>query len=1121
MLSTQVVLFSLLCYLGLLLVIAWFGQRGGETIRRMSDSPVTYTLSLAVFCTSWTFYGSVGKAATSGMSFLAVYFGPTLAMLFAGVMMRRLIHLKNDLRITSIADFLSARYFRSQQVATLVTIMASLGAVPYISLQLKAVNSSLTVLSSSAAVNIPDVIVNQLPLISAACIALFTILFGVRHLDPTERHPGIILALAFECIVKLAAFMAVGIFVCFSLFDTPQSLLELANQPEYEVTQNLSQVPSFFQWTTLLVLSASAFFFLPRQFHVAVVENSNPDHFRSAQWGFPLYILLINLFVIPIALAGLVLNYSPQQADSFVLLLPLNHGDPLLALFAFVGGISAALGMVMICAMALSTMMINHLLLPLIEQIIQLNPLRRFLLQLRWLAVIFIIIGGYLFDRLVGGSYMLVNIGLLAFAAVAQFLPATLGGLFWSKGTKLGALWGLSAGFVTWIYCLVLPTFIRSGWLDSSLLSDGFLGQSWLRPEALFNLTAVDSLSHGVFWSLAFNLMGYVLGSLLNRPSDEERTYYQQFMDKMDENSTYEESVFETSLEENIALEGKRERSLNLLNQYMVEDRAVSILREAEVKANTLGKSHCNLFALAELGRQIDQRLSGALGASIAAKVLKRAQLFTSSEFKELQIHYGNVLTELRISPAELKRKVNFYREREELVLKHNEEQAQTIDQLRQEIHLRQQAEQEKELTQKRLQLIMDFAPTIIYLITAEGRFLEVNNEFLKLFSVTKDRAVGALPSDFIAKGVAEQMMSNDSRVLQERKMLEFEETLTEGHNRTFVSVKFPIMDGDKLIGLCAISTDISVRIRLEAELKKFSAELENKVEERTSELRKANASLACTLDDLKQTQCQLVEAEKMMALASLVTGVAHEINTPIGVCVTASSSIEGELAELIAARESGQLREQLFLDFCENTEAQLQLINGNLKKACGLVQTFRKLSAHEGDTALGATDICELMADFCLAHEGGIVSAGHSLSFSCDDGQPLVITTYPVSLSAALEYLLENAVSHAFPEGYHGKISFHINRTDRGVRILYRDNGRGLSENMEQHLFEPFVTSKRFEGKVGLGNHIFYILITQKLGGTIEVKNKPDQGLEISIDLPQVCEFSPSDTTHPVLHDL
>lgn len=956
MLSTQVVLLALAGYVGMLLIIAWLGQQGNSTLNRLAESPVTYTLSLAVYCTSWTFYGSVGKAATSGMSFLAIYFGPTLAMLFAGVMMRRLIHLKNDLRITSIADFLAARYFRSQQVATLVTFMAVLGAVPYISLQLKAVNSSLGVLGSHSAVHLPDLVISQLPLISAACLALFTILFGVRRLDPTERHPGIILALVFECVVKLAAFMAVGIFVCFYLFDSPMAMLELAAKPEHQITNNLTLVPTFFQWTTLMVLSASAFFFLPRQFHVAVVENSNPDHFKTAQWGFPLYILLINLFVIPIALAGLLLNYGPEQADTFVLLLPLNHGDPLLALFAFVGGISAALGMVMICAMAISTMMINHMLLPLIEQLQPLNQLRRYLLQLRWLAVVVIILGGYLFNTLVGESYMLVNIGLISFAAVAQFIPATLGGLFWDKGTRRGALWGLSAGFVTWLYCLVLPTFVHSGWLSAELLTSGPFGISWLRPEALFDLAALDSLSHGVFWSLSFNLGGYLVGSLSDKLSTDERYYYQQFMTNLEETAPQEEVHLDLPLEETIPLEQKRELSLNLLNRYMPAAEAVNLLRDAELNARITGKSHCNLFSLAELGKQLDQRLSGVLGAAVSAKVLRRAKLLTKREQNDLQNYYSKVISELRISPAELKQKVNFYRERQALIVKHSEE-------------------------------------------------------------------------------------------------------------------------------------------------------LEQKVEERTTALQEANLSLANTLDDLKSTQGKLVEAEKMVALASLVTGLSHEINTPLGVCVTSSSSIEGDLKSMIEAVKSGKLSERVFTSFCDDTEAHLKLITENLDKACSLVQTFRCLSAHEGDTDLRKVDLCDLITEFCAAYEHKILAGGHSTTTRCQAEHPTTITTFPASLLGAMEYLIDNALSHAFSDGRSGEINFEVNKTDTGAIITYRDNGIGLSEEMEHHLFEPFSTSQRGIGKIGLGGHIFYILISQKLEGSIELRNHPNKGLEIDIILPDLAQ--------------
>ncbi|EAR62740.1 PAS domain S-box protein [Neptuniibacter caesariensis] len=1121
MLSTSTLLIALFLYIVALLLVAWLGQRGSEKARKLSDSPLIYTLSLAVFCTSWTFYGSVGKAATGGMSFLAIYFGPTLAMLFAWVMMRRLIFLKNELRITSIADLLAVRYFRSQKIATLVTVMVLVGAAPYISIQLKAINTSLSVLQTSPGVDIPQGFIDNLPLMVALSLGLFTILFGVRRLDPTERHPGIILALAFECVLKLVAFIAVGLFVCFSLFDSPVAMLKVASEVSVTTTENLIKTPDFFQWTTLLLLSASAFFFLPRQFHVAVVENSSPQHFKTAQWGFPLYIFLINLFVIPIALAGLLLGYQPEQADSFVLLLPLEHGDPGLALFAFIGGVSAAIGMVMICAIALSTMLVNHLLLPVIERLPALGLLKRYLLQLRWVAVFIVVLGGHLFNALVGGSYMLVNIGLISFAAVAQFAPATLGGLFWRKGTLNGALLGLSLGFCFWIYCLVVPTFVRSGWIDAGLLSDGLLGISWLRPEALFNLNALDWLSHGVFWSLAFNFIGYVVGSLYSRPGVEERNYYLQFMDKMDADKAEEEQESEAGLEDDIPLDGKRELLLHLLCQYMSANRASEVLRDAELHAKTSGKASCNLFALAELGRQIDQRLSGALGASVAAKVLERSELLSSSERKRLESHYSRVLADLQISPVELKRKINFYRERQNMVLKHSEEQAKTIEQLQQEISLREKAEVEKQQSQNRLQLIMELAPTSIYLIRSDGRFLEVNNEFLKLYGVKKEQVIGHLPQDFMAADEANSLIEKQHQVLSERRQFSFVENFGSDQSRTYMSYKFPVLDGEELVGLCGISTDISDRIRLENELKAFSLELEQKVEERTEELQKSNASLACTLDDLKQTQRQLVDAEKMVALASLVTGVAHEINTPLGNCVTASSSIQHDLDNLIEAEKSKRLSQNLFHDFCESAASQMGLINANLERAVALVHSFRNLSAHEGDTEMKEIDLCKFIAQFAMAYRSDIEMRGADFEVSCQDSSPFKVNTFPSSLTNALEYLVDNSLTHAFLDGQRGVISIQVNHTDTGAEIIYADNGMGLDSQMEKHLFEPFITSKRCDGRLGLGAHVFYLIVTQKLGGQITVNNKPGEGLALHIYIPYGFNYSKSKTEHPILHEL
>lgn len=1090
---------SIILYIGLLVVVAWLGQRPGSMLRKLADTPFIYVLSVTVYCTSWTYYGSVGKAANSGYSFLAVYLGPTLALLVAGPMMRRILNLKNSLHIASIADFLGARYFRSQQVATLVTIMCVVGAIPYISLQLKAVTASLQVLIDNPATSIPATVRDQIPMLVTLGLTVFTILFGVRRLDPTDRHPGIIVALALECLIKLVAFIAVGVFVCFVLYSSPWEMLTLAKQPEHAVTQNLGKTPEFFNWLTLMALSASAFFFLPRQFHTAIVENGNPEHYKTVQWGFPLYVLLINLFVIPIALAGLLLGYAPNQADSFVLMIPLNHGEPFLALLAFIGGLSAAMGMVMICSMTLSTMVVNHIALPIIDHVPGFARFRGMLLQLRWAAVAVVILFSDWFNQAVGGSYMLVNIGLISFAAIIQLAPATIAGVFWPKGTKKGALMGLIGGFVVWAYCLILPTFVKSDWVAASLLTDGPAGIGWLNPEALFYLSGVDSLSHGVFWSLSVNIVLFVFGSLWDRTQEDERQYYQQFMDDMKQSD--KEDFVEKKAEASIALPPRRERLIGMLREYLPDREALTLMHQAEEYAKTSSLSLCNLFALAELGRQIDQRLSGVLGASSASKALQRIELITTEERQELANHYSAVLAELQISPAELKRKVDFYEERQQMIIDHSNQQAETIKELESEIERRHEAEQAKERARRQQQLIMDFAPAVIYMVDPQGNLLEANNSLLSINQIRAEDAIGKPVNQLLPQAQVDVILEHHEVVFESMKTMEFVEYLHPNPEFSYVSVKFPIVDDGTLIGLCSISTDITERERMQAELKAFSQELENKVALRTQELQTANVSLKDTLDDLQSTQSRLVEAEKMSALAALITGVAHEINTPLGVAVTANSGLNDEMTQLIDAVSQGKANRKVFDDFTEHTADYLVMLKDNLNRVVLLVNTFKSLTAYENDTLLTQTDLRGMLNDFQQKQQEKVKNAGHQLIINCPDN--LSLETYPKSLEQGLTYLLDNSLKHAFADMDHGTITVSAHMQGDHIELHYEDNGCGLTEEIKTHLFDPFVTSKRHAGSVGLGGHILYILVTQKLNGEIKIDEDHPQGLKLILTLP------------------
>ena len=534
MLSPGFVLFLSAAYLGLLFAIARFGDARADAGKSIISANV-YALSLAVYCTSWTFYGSVGRATSGGLSFLTIYIGPTLMLLFVGVIVK-MIRISKAQRITSIADFIASRYGKSQLLAGLVTVIAVVGVVPYIALQLKAVSASLEILFQTSGDEFQPGMIDS-TFIIAALLALFTILFGTRHLDATERHEGMVAAVAFESVVKLAAFLAVGLFVTYGMFGGLTDLFQqAAASPKLA---NLLQMDSnqAATWAALILLSGLAIIFLPRQFQIIVVENVDEAHLKRAVWLFPLYLVLINIFVLPLALGGL-LHYSGQDlnADTFVLTLPLARGAESLALLVFIGGLSAATGMVIVETIALSTMVCNDLVMPWLLRaqwfgVAGRKDLSAVLLGIRRAAIVVILLLGYIYFRAAGEAYALVGIGLISFAAVAQFAPAMFGGMYWRQGTRSGAIAGLLGGFAIWLYTLLLPSFAKSGWIDSSFVDAGLFGIHALKAQALFGLVGLDQISHSLWWSLLVNIGLYVLVSLYSKPDALEASQAERFVD--------------------------------------------------------------------------------------------------------------------------------------------------------------------------------------------------------------------------------------------------------------------------------------------------------------------------------------------------------------------------------------------------------------------------------------------------------------------------------------------------------------------------------------------------------------------------------------------------------------
>jgi Na+/proline symporter/signal transduction histidine kinase len=531
-------------YLGILFAIAYVGDKRADAGRSIIANPTIYALSLAVYCTTWTFYGSVGRAASSGIGFLPIYLGPTLMAALWWFVLRKMIRISKANRITSIADFVASRYGKSHLLGGLVTVIAVIGIIPYISLQLKAVSNSFTVLQQQPLTAMP-VDLHALPLHQdsalyiAVILAVFTILFGTRHLDATERHEGMVAAIAFESLVKLLAFLAVGMFVTFGIYDGFGDIFNRAEaMPQLRALMTVADSGNNYgSWWSLTILSMLSIMLLPRQFQIAVVENVNERHVARATWLFPLYLLLINIFVLPIALGGLMHFPAGEfHADTFVLTLPMVHRQDALALFVFIGGLSAATGMVIVETIALSTMICNDLVMPVLlrrnwMRLNQRSDLSGLLLSIRRWSIAAILMLGYAYFRIAGEAYALVAIGLISFAAVAQFAPAILGGIYWKEATRHGAIAGLAAGFVVWAYTLLLPSFAKSGWLPASFIEQGLFGIAMLKPQELFGLSGLDPISHCLFWSMLANIGCYIGISLAGRPSAVETAQAALFVD--------------------------------------------------------------------------------------------------------------------------------------------------------------------------------------------------------------------------------------------------------------------------------------------------------------------------------------------------------------------------------------------------------------------------------------------------------------------------------------------------------------------------------------------------------------------------------------------------------------
>ncbi len=631
--SFWVVVSISILYLGILFGIAYLAERNKSSKRTFAGNPYSYALALAIYCTAWTFYGSVGKATEDGVLFLAVYFGPTIGVFLMLPVIGKIIRISRFQRITSLADFISSRYGKNTSIGVVVTILSLIGVVPYISLQIKAISTSFTLLTAQSQPS-----GHEIGLYITIVMAIFIILFGTRSSDATEKHEGLLSAIAFESIVKLVALTIAGIFVTYFLYDGMGDIFQRAQADASLQHMFTLKEGDYVSWFFLLLTSMMAFFFLPRQFQVAVVENDNESNNQKSVWLIPLYMLLINIFILPIAFAGkLHFGDSPVSPDTYVLSLPLHTGHELIGLLIFIGGFSAASGMIIVETIALSTMISNSLVMPIwlgvrnYKKGVETDFSKQIISIRRW-SIVLILFLAFVYEQTITEYVSLVSVGLVSFAAVTQFAPAVIAGIYWKQASRIGALVGIISGFLIWFYTLVIPSLADSGIIHQQILTDGPFGITWLNPVALFGLEGFDPLSHALFWSLFVNCSLFTFFSLYSKKNTQE-IYQADLFVNIHKHAVSEEA----SMWKRTALLPDLNQ---LLDNFLGKERAANLIRGYATR-NQISMNDSTGFADPRLVDFSERILSGVIGAAAArimvASVTKEEEVSIDEVLKILQ----------------------------------------------------------------------------------------------------------------------------------------------------------------------------------------------------------------------------------------------------------------------------------------------------------------------------------------------------------------------------------------------------------------------------------------------------------------------------------------------------
>lgn len=1039
MISQPVLLLLALSYVMVLVLVALWAERHPEWHSRLH--PFIYSLTLAVYCSSWTYFGAVGTAARGAWAYLPIYLGPILLFVFGTPLLQKLVRIGVRQKTTSIADFIGSRYGKRQALAALVAVVAVVGSMPYIALQLKAVSLAWDTVAGTINTEQIGGYQPDSALITAILLAVFSMVFGTRHLEGRERNRGMMGALAIESVVKLVAFIAIGILalVIASDIDTTEIIAGKT------LLEPWLENPVDARFITTGLLATLAIICLPRQFHVTVVEFQDDRDLRMAPWLFPLYLLIISAVVLPITLVGQQLfSGSGVAPDTYVLNLSMSGGSSYLTALAFIGGFSAATGMVIVAAVTLSIMVSNEIILPLLlrwrkEQFRQAAFLGKYLRWIRRSSILVLLVASWAMSRMFVKDEGLASIGLLSFACFAQLSPALIGGIYWRKAHALGVYAGLAVGFLFWTYCLLLPSLLVAG--DTFLVS-GPWGIEWLRPQALFGFDFFDPLSHGVWWSLASNLILYIGVSLYVEAKERDELQAEVFV-TAPEFKAYGEDDFELSF---IQVGQLRQ----LLESFISRSQHEELWRACEIqyRQRLFDNDRAPVFVV----RRVERSLASIVGSASAQSTIELLGRTEPLQFRDIAAIVGDTSEQLQFSQGLLQSTV------------------ETISQG-------------------------------ICVVDSELNVVAWNRRYEKMFDYPPRLLYVGCPIDAIYRYNAERGLYRDSDNLENQverriKLLRtggshrFERVLPNG--TTIQVVGNPMPNG----GFVSTFTDISDYKAVVSALEEAKATLEERVEQRTSDLSEVN--LALEGENKLRASAEAEVREMHTSKSRFMQAASHDLLQPI----SAARLFIAAMQQQLGGGSDKDLSDQAQLSGQVVLSKQVGHVEKSLVTAEQLISALREISRLDSGKMqpnLQDFNMGDLLQD--LAIEFTILATEKGIHFHF-----VPCAHWVQSDPQLLRRILQNFLSNAIHYTKRGRLILGCRHTKTGLRVEVWDTGPGIASGAMNLIFQEFerlspgVTST--DKGLGLGLTIAK-RTADLLNHNIGVKSEPGQGSIFCVSVP------------------